>query len=184
MDIPNEPLKLNDTIAIWAEMNELAAKHKCLSLGEGAPQYPPAFFLRDFMIKAIDSGANQYCRTFGHPVIIEEIAKRYGPKLGREIDPKTEILVTSGANGALSSFILGLVNSGDEVVTFEPAFPMYFDHMTMSGGTLKTVPLEVNEKGEWVFDPEKLRQALTPKTRCLILNTPHNPTGKCFSLEE
>ena len=71
IDIPNEPLKLNDTIAIWAEMNELAAKYKCESLGEGAPQYPPAFFLRDNMIKAIDGGSNQYCRTFGHPTLIE-----------------------------------------------------------------------------------------------------------------
>ena len=92
--------------------------------------------------------------------------------------------MTAGANGALSSFILGLVNEGDELVTFEPAFPMYFDHLTMSGGKIKTVPLEVDDKGEWVFDPEKLRKTLTEKTRVLVFNTPHNPTGKCFSLEE
>lgn len=87
-------------------------------------------------------GQNQYCRTFGHPLLVNKIAEHYGPKLGRKIDPIKEILVTSGANGSLSSFIMALVNSGDELVCFEPAFPMYFDHCQLDSGTLKTVPLE------------------------------------------
>ena len=75
-------------------MNELGRKYACLSMGEGAPGYKPPSFLRDAMISAIDEGHNQYCRTFGHPLLIDKIAEHYGPKLGRNIDPIKEILVT------------------------------------------------------------------------------------------
>ena len=81
--LPNCPKKLKDTIAVWSEMNEAAVKYKCLSLGEGAPGYNPPEFLRNFMIEAIDEGFNQYTRTFGHPILIKEIAKTYGPKVGK-----------------------------------------------------------------------------------------------------
>ena len=79
-------------------------------------------------MKAIDDGHNQYCRTFGHPMLVQAIADRYSQKLGRNIDPMSEILVTMGANGALTSYIQAFVNPGDEVVLFEPTFPMYLDH--------------------------------------------------------
>jgi aspartate/methionine/tyrosine aminotransferase len=115
---------------------------------------------------------------------VTEIANHYGPKLGRKIDPMTEVLVTCGANGALCSFFQALVNPGDEVVTFEPMFQMYIDHMQLVGATLKGVPLEVDKNRQWVFDPKKLRKALTKKTKLLILNSPQNPSGKCFSKKE
>ena len=153
-------------------------------MGQGAPGYPPPKFLRDFMMQAIDEGHNQYCRTFGHPNLVQAISEIYGPKMGRELDPLKNILVTMGANGALSSYIQAFINPGDEFITFEPCFPMYLDHVQIAGGVLKTVPLEVNDKKDWTFDPDILRKALTKKTRLLLLNTPHNPTGKCFSREE
>ncbi len=78
-NLPIEPLKLDDNISVWSEMNETAVRYKCLSLGEGAPAYPPPKFLRDFMIEAIDAGHNQYCRTFGSLPLVEQIAIRYGP---------------------------------------------------------------------------------------------------------
>lgn len=136
------------------------------------------------MMEAIEANENQYCRTFGHPKLIKVIAELYGPLLKREINPLTEIITTSGANGALSSFILALVNQGDELVCFEPTFPMYFDHLKMSGGSLKTIPLVVNDQGQWAFTEESFRAAMSDKTKVLVLNSPHNPTGKCFSLEE
>lgn len=111
------------------------------------------------------------------------MAEIYGPKLGREIDPNTEIVVTVGANGSLNSFIMGLINKGDELVCFEPAFPCIFDHCVLAGGDLKTVPLYV-ENGDWVFDPEVFRSTLNENTKLLILNSPHNPTGKVFSRKE
>ena len=166
-------------------MNELRAKYNALSLGEGAPGYNPPDFLQTEMHKAIGEGIanNQYCRTFGHPLLIEQIAKRHGPKLGREIDANTEILVGGGANGIIGSFICAMVNPGDEIVCFEPGFPMYFDHAALNGGTLKTVPLVVND-GNWGFDVDTFRSALSEKTTFLILNSPHNPTGKCFTETE
>ena len=94
-----------------------------------------------------------------------------------------EILVTSGANGALNSFIMALCNEGDEMVVFEPAFPLYMDHLEMAGGTLKSVPL-VEKDGLWEFDPADLRAALSDKTKLLAINSPHNPTGKCFTRAE
>ena len=99
-------------------MNEIGK-----NAGEGAPGYPPPRFLKDFMMEAIEGDFNQYCRTFGQPALVNSIAEFYGPKLGRKIDPFKEILVSSGANGSLSSFILALINEGDELVLFEPISP-------------------------------------------------------------
>jgi len=127
--LPKEPLKLDNNIAVWAEMKETDIRYKCLSLGEGAPAYSTPKFLRDFMVKAIDDGHNQYCRTMGAVPLVQEIAKRYGPQLKRDVDSMTEVLVSTGANSAIGSIIAALVNKGDEVVLFEPAFPMYYDHI-------------------------------------------------------
>lgn len=79
---------------------------------------------------------------------------RYGPKLNRQIDAGKEILVSSGANSVIGSIIQALINKGDELVLFEPTFPMYIDHLQLAGGTLKTIPLEVNDKGNWGFNPD------------------------------
>ena len=94
-----------------------------------------------------------------------------------------EILVTVGANGALNSYIMALCNEGDEMVAFEPSFPMYFDHIDVAGGTVKTVPLEEKD-GQWNLNIDAFRAVLSEKTKLIIMNSPHNPTGKCFTLEE
>ena len=96
----------------------------------------------------------------------------------------TEVMVTQGANGALSSFINAFCNKGDEVVTFCPTYPSYLDHTEMSGATIKTVPLKL-QAGKWSFDPIELRKVLIrPQTKAFIFNSPHNPTGKVFSRDE
>jgi len=95
-----------------------------------------------------------------------------------------EVVVTNGANGALNVAINAFVNAGDELLVFEPCFPAYFDHLQLAGGTVKTVPLVVNEDKQFTFDPQALRSALSPQTKMLVLNTPHNPTGKCFTEAE
>ena len=182
--LPSAPLRLDDNIAVWAEFEELGKHFKTQSLGQGAPGFPPPKFLRDNMMDAIDNGHNQYCRTFGSLALNQAIADIYGPKLNQKLDPLSNILVTAGANGALSSFIQALINPGDEFVCFEPCFPMYLDHLQISGGVLKTVPLEVDSAKDWAFDPELFRKSLSSKTRLLLLNNPHNPTGKCFSRHE
>jgi len=116
---------------------------------------------------------------------VKKIAEVYGKGLlDRTVDPMEEILVTQGANGGLNAFIMALINEGDELVTFEPMFPMYLDHVELAGGKVNSVPLTYKDD-DWRFDPEQLRQALSrPQSKVFMFNTPHNPTGKVFSREE
>jgi aspartate/methionine/tyrosine aminotransferase len=95
----------------------------------------------------------------------------------------TEVIITSGANGGLNAFILAIVNDGDEVVLFEPTYPLYLDHVRMANGVIKPVPLEYKDN-EWKYDPEVLRKTFSDKTKLFIFNNPNNPAGKRFSREE
>lgn len=104
--------------------------------------------------------------------------------MGRKINPMTEVLATSGANAGLMCFIQGLLNPGQEVVTFEPMFPMYIDHFELAGGKVRSVPLRIKD-GAWTFNPDELHKCLSGKDVGLFLfNSPHNPTGKVFTKEE
>lgn len=144
----------------------------------------PPEFLIDNMVAAMKAGHNQYTRTFGIPCLVNKIAEVYGPKFNRELDPMTEVLVSQGANGALMSFISAYCNEGDQVVCFEPMFPMYLDHAQFAGGKVLGVPLS-QQDGIWKFDAETLRAALSkPTSKIFLFNTPHNPTGRVFSVEE
>ena len=166
-------------------MKDLCVKYSCLSLGEGATNVMPPQFLIDNMIKAMNDGHNQYNRSFGVAPLVNKIAEVYGAKLGKTIDPMKDVLITLGANAALSSYINAYSNAGDQVVGFEPMFPMYIDHGEMSGGNIKGVPLALDEAGIWQFDPAVLRAELSkPETKVFIFNTPHNPTGKVFTVAE
>jgi aspartate/methionine/tyrosine aminotransferase len=135
------------------------------------------------MIEAIDEGHNQYIRTWGHPDLVKTVARIYGEKLQRKVDPMTEVIITMGALGGIMSFIMAFVNEGDEVCLFEPTYPLYLDHIRICGGKVKGVPLDFSE-GTFRFDPEKLRQTLSEKTKLFIFNNPNNPAGKCFTREE
>ena len=115
--------------------------------------------------------------------MIKKLEEIYSKRFEREINPLKNILVTLGANGSLSSFINGIVNEGDEVVTIEPCFPMYIDHVSMAGGVFKSAKLDYID-GKYKLDLDSLRAALSPKTKLFLFNNPHNPTGKNFSLEE
>ena len=121
--------------------------------------------------------------------MVEKIAEIYGVKMGRKLDPMKEVLVTQGANGALMSFINAFCNQGDGVVCFEPLFPNYVDLTEFAGGSVLGVPLTMKSSGEGdgdlKFDEEALRDALSKRsTKIFVFNTPHNPTGKVFSVEE
>ena len=95
---------------------------------------------------------NQYGRTFGHPDFVTKIAEVYGKKLGKNLDPLTNVLVTHGANGALNAFINAFCNKGDSAVTFGPMFPVYIEHTEIAGGTIESVPLEYSGN-KFTFDP-------------------------------
>lgn len=134
------------------------------------------------MMEAIDQGHNQYTRTFGQIDFCKKIAEVYGKQLKRQICGLTEVLVTLGANGSINCFITAFLNKDDEIVTFEPMYQPYLDHIELSGGKVIAVPLEGDQ---WTFDPQKLRQALQSlKVKLFLLTNPHNPTGRVFQLDE
>jgi len=155
-----------------------------INLGQGYPDWEPPEFVRKTASEAIDMGYNQYTRTQGHPDLAHTLATRYSAHFHRDIDPMKEIAVTVGCSQALYLTLTALLNEGDEVLLLEPFFELYLGQVKMSGGVPVTVPLSLEDDGDWKLDLGKLEAAITPKTRVLILNTPHNPTGKVFNLEE
>lgn len=155
-----EPKRLEDNTAVWNESKELAAKYNCLSLGEGAPDYMPPKFLVDEMVQAIYDGHNQYVRNQGAVSLVDSVAKVYGPKFERELNPLTEILISEGANGALNTVVNTFMEEGDEIVYFEPCYPMYLDIINLTRVTPKPVALEFND-GTFRFNPNQLKESLS-----------------------
>src|SRR5262249_23309660 len=136
-------------------------------------------------------GQNQYARMFGLPVLNQAIGAAWTRDTGAEIDPETQVTVTSGCTEAIAATLLGIVNPGDEVILFEPYYDSYRASVAFAGGVARFVTLNAptgerirNGKGTFTFDPDELRRAFTPKTRAILVNTPHNPTGKVFTREE
>lgn len=157
----------------------------------GFPDYPPP----DYVTKSLSDVANgnhifnQYTRGFGHPRLVNALAKVYGHFIGREINPNTEVLVTVGAYQSLYNAILGHVDEGDEVIIFEPFYDCYYDMIRSAGGVVKSIALKPSKSGvvssaDWKFDPSEFEKLFTNKTKALILNTPHNPLGKVYDMNE
>lgn len=177
--------KLDDKLCVWQEFSQLSKKYGCYSLGEGAPHFQPPQFLVDNLMKAIQDGHNQYTSCYGHPEARKLISEWYSPRFNREINPDKEILICNGANGCMNVLLQSLLaDKEDEVIFIEPYFPQYLGHAQLAKGTIRTVPLVVGEDNEWHLDLDILRETLNEKTRVIILNTPHNPTGKVFTKKE
>ena len=168
---------------VWHEFTPLANLHKATNLGQGFPDWAPPPFIRDALFKAVDDNLNAYSRSAGHLGLCEQLAVDYTKKLGQPVNALTNVVVTVGSTEALYSLTQGMLEEGDEVIAFEPAFDIYLAHAKMAGAKLVTVPLRVVD-GRWTFDPAQLAAAFTPRTRLLIVNSPHNPTGKVFTRAE
>jgi N-succinyldiaminopimelate aminotransferase len=171
---------------IFAEMSALAVATGAINLGQGFPDYPGPPEVLDVARAAIGTAHDQYPPGPGLPVLREAIAehgKRFG---GHAYDPADEVLVTAGATEALTAALLALLEPGDEVVLFEPMYDSYAAGIAMAGGVARPVPLRPpgSGAGPWTFDAAELRAAVTPRARLLLLNTPHNPTGKVFTRTE
>jgi N-succinyldiaminopimelate aminotransferase len=162
-------------------MSALAVAHGAINLGQGFPDSDGPDELLDGAIDAIRRGANQYPPGRGVPELLQAIATHEQRWWQQSYDPDTEILVTTGATEAIAAAMLGLCETGDEVITFEPYYDSYAATIELSGARRKVVALRAPR---WEFDAEELERAVTPATRAVLLNTPHNPTGKVFSLEE
>ena len=166
---------------MFTEMSRLAREHGAVNLGQGFPDFPGPEFVKRAAREAIDADHNQYAITHGTPRLRAAIAATWERDHGRAIDPEREVSVTSGATEAIFDALQAFLGPGDEVVAFEPFYDSYPPSATMAGATLRPVTLR---PPDWAFDPAELRAAVGPRTRAILLNTPHNPTGKVFSRAE
>ena len=168
-------------VTIFAEMSALAERTGSINLGQGFPDSDGPTVMAEAAIKAIRDGHNQYPPGLGTPDLRRAIAAHQHRFYGLEYDPDREGLVTAGATEAIAAAMLALCEPGDEVMMFEPAYDCYAPAVAMAGATRRVVPLR---PPSWSFDVDQLATAITPRTRMLLLNSPHNPTGKVFDAEE
>ncbi len=169
---------------IFAEMTALALRHNAINLSQGFPDFDGPAFVKDAAKAALDAGHNQYARTLGVPPLNEAIADWFRRGGGRPVDPTTEVTVTSGCTEALAACFLGLLNPGDEVILFESFYDSYRAGVALAGGVARFVTLRPGADRRFAFDEDELSSAFGPRTRALVLNTPHNPTGKVFTRGE
>lgn len=170
---------------VFAEMSALATQHQAVNLGQGFPDFDGPESIMQAAMDAIQEGVNQYAPSIGLSVLRQAIAAHAHRFYGQEVDPDTEVGVTSGATEALFAAAMGLVDPGDEVIIFEPFYDSYVPDVTMAGGVPIYVPLRSNpETGEWFFDRDELKAAFSDKTKLIFINTPHNPTGKVYAADE
>ena len=166
---------------IFAEMSALAVATDSINLGQGFPDTDAPREILDAAIAGINGGLNQYPPGPGMPVLRQAIAAHQQRFYGLTYDPDREVLVTVGATEALAGALLGMLDTGDEVVVFDPMFDSYAPCIALAGAVPKPVLLR---PPEYAFDPDELRAAITAKTKLILVNTPHNPTGRVFTMEE
>ena len=166
---------------VFSEMSALALRTGALNLGQGFPDVdgPPSVIAA--AVEALGSGANQYAPGIGVPALRQAVARHQQRSYGLEVDPDREVVVTTGATEAIAAALLGLVDSGDEVVVLEPYYDSYVAMLTMCGAVRRPVTLRAPD---FRPDLDELRAAITPRTRLVLLNTPHNPTGTVLTREE
>ncbi|HJR26009.1 MAG TPA: pyridoxal phosphate-dependent aminotransferase, partial [Acidimicrobiales bacterium] len=169
---------------IFSEMSALATATGSINLGQGFPDRDGPAVVLEAAVDAIRSGVNQYPPGPGMPVLREAIARHQQRFYGLAVDPDEEVLVTAGATEALAAALLGLLEQGDEVVVFEPMYDSYQACIALAGARVAPVLLRPGAEGRYEVDPDELRAAVGPRTRLVLLNTPHNPTGKVFTAEE
>jgi len=170
------------TESVIREMTRHAALHDAVNLAQGFPDFPCPPELKEAAKAAIDADINQYAITWGARDLREAIAAktaRWYP--GWAVDPETQVTVTCGATEGMIAAMLALVDPGEEVIVFEPFYENYGPDAILSGAIPRYVTLH---EPDWRIDPDELRAAFGPRTRALILNSPHNPTGKVFSRSE
>jgi aspartate/methionine/tyrosine aminotransferase len=167
--------------SIFTEISALALDHNAVNLGQGFPDFPAPSFIKEAAMRAIREDRNQYAPAAGVPRLRAAIAARWERLHGVSADPGSEITVASGATELLHDAVLAVVEPGDEVVVFEPTYDAYVPDIIMAGGVARAVALR---PPEWRWDSDELRRAFGPRTRAVILNTPHNPTGKVFTRDE
>ena len=166
---------------IFTVMSALAAEKGAVNLGQGFPDFDCDPRLLDGVVDAMRKGLNQYPPMTGVPVLREAVASKVEALYGRKYDPATEITITAGATQAIITAILALVKPGDEVIVLEPCYDSYVPNIELAGGVAVRVPLT---PGTFRPDFDRIAAALSPRTRAIVINTPHNPSATVWTREE
>lgn len=173
--------------SIFTTMTALSVQHNAINLGQGFPDFAAPALVKQSAVDAILADHNQYAPSPGALVLREAVAAAYAETYGLAFDPQSEVTITSGATEALFAVMQALLDPGDEVIMFDPAYDGYAPDIRMAGGVPRPValtpPTSVADP-QWHFDASALRAAVGPRTRAIIINTPHNPTGKVYTQAE
>jgi N-succinyldiaminopimelate aminotransferase len=169
---------------IFSEMSALAVRTGAVNLGQGFPDTDGPAEMLAAATDALRTGQNQYPPSAGIPALRAAVAAHQRRFWGLTYDPDGEVLITAGATEAIAAAILGLCEAGDEVVCFEPYYDSYAASIALAGAVRRPVTLRPAADGRYAFDPAALRAAFGPRTRLVLLNSPHNPTGKVFTADE
>lgn len=179
---PAFPSKLpNVGTTIFTVMSALATEHKAVNLGQGFPDFECAPELVNAVTAAMQAGHNQYPPMPGVPALREAVARKIEALHGRAYNPSTEITITAGATQAIITTILAIVHAGDEVIVLDPCYDSYVPNIELAGGKAVRVPLT---PGTFRPDFAKISAAITPRTRAIIINSPHNPSATIWTAEE
>jgi N-succinyldiaminopimelate aminotransferase len=166
---------------VFAEMSALAAKTRSVNLGQGFPDTDGPIEVAEAAAHAVLNGPNQYPPLLGQPDLRAAVAEHALRFYGLTYDPQDEVLITAGATEAIAGAVLSLCDCGDEVITFEPTYDSYGANIAMAGATKRVVLLDAPD---YAFDIDSLKAHVNERTQAIILNTPHNPTGKVFNHNE
>ena len=160
---------------------QLHGPEKAVNFAQGFPDFNTDSRILEAAAKALRDGFNQYATTWGAPQLRQAVARKQSAAWGHDVDPEREVTVSCGATEAMIAAMLAAVDPGDEVVVFEPFYENYGPDCIISGAVPRYVTLHAPD---WSFDPAELRRAFNEKTRAIVVNTPHNPTGKVYSRAE
>ena len=167
--------------SIFTVMSQLAVQHKAINLGQGFPDFPMSETLINCVTEAMHAGGNQYAHTYGVPILRERLAEKIKLLYQTTIDPEAEITVTPGGTYAIFTAFSTIIQPGDEVIIFEPAYDSYIPNITFNGGVVVPIELEFpNYSIPW----DKVKAAITKKTKAILVNTPHNPTGVVMTKQD
>jgi len=167
--------------SIFTVMSQLAAKHNAINLGQGFPDFPMSAELIECVNKAMQSGGNQYAHTNGVPLLRERLAEKIKYLYDVNINPETNITIVPGGTYSIFCAFSTIIQPGDEVIIFEPAYDSYIPNIVFNGGIV--VPIEL-EFPDYSIPWDKVKVAITPKTKAILVNTPHNPTGRVFTKDD
>ncbi len=169
------------TESVIRDMTRQANLYGAVNLSQGFPDFPAPAAIKQAACAAIEADVNQYAITWGAKKFRDAIAAKTRWNLGMDVDPEREIVVTCGSTEAMIATMMAVIDDGDEVIVFEPFYENYGPDAILSGATPKYVTLR---PPDWSFDPDELRAAFSSRTKAVIINTPHNPTGKMFTRSE